>query len=287
MTKNITYYYIVVFMLLVSCSQKQDDEDVIARVSNMYLYKSDLEGLLPNDFTTQDSILLVNNYINSWAKDQLLLQKAKINLDDDKEVEELVNQYRQDILIDKYKGAAVSQYLDTVVTDDDVSNFYTENKEIFKLNEELVKFKYIHFGNDLLNPEDFISLFKSSKKQDIDSLVSQEMQLKSFNFNDSTWIRLEDVLNKISVLDESDKSVFLKKTRFFKKEDSLGVYLVAVKDVLRRNQTAPKSYVLPTIKQMILHKRKLDLLKKIEQTLMEDAISNKEFEIFEMSQKDQ
>ena len=75
--------------------------------------------------------------------------------------------------------------------------------------------------------------------------------------------------------------MFLNKTKFFKKEDSLGVYLVAVKDALNRNQTAPKSYVLQTVKQMILHKRKLDLLKKIEQTLMEDAINNKEFEIYE------
>ena len=287
MTRHFIYSCIIISSLLLACSRKQNNEEAIARVSNTYLYKSDLEELLPNDVTTPDSILLVKNYINSWAKDQLLLQKAKINLDDNKEVEELVNQYRQDILIDKYKGAAVSQYLDTVVTEDDVTIFYAENKEIFKLNEELVKFKYIHFGNDLLNPEDFISLFRSNKKQDMDSLVSQEMQLKSFNFNDSTWIRLEDVLNKVPALEESDKSVFLKKTRFFKKEDSLGVYLVAVKDVLRRNQTAPKSYVLLTIKQMILHKRKLDLLKKIEQTLMEDAINNKEFEIFEISQKNE
>ena len=224
---------------------------------------------------------MVNNYINNWAKDQLLLKKAKINLNDKENTEELVNKYRQDILIDKYKGAAVAQYLDTVVTNENITKFYNENKEIFKLNEELVKFKYIYFGNDLLNPEDFITLFKSNKKKDRDSLVSQEVQLKSFNFNDSIWIRLEDVMNKISAFDKTDKSLFLKKTRFFKKEDSLGVYLVAVKDALKRNQTAPQSYVLPTIKQMILHKRKLDLLKKIEQTLMEDAINNKEFEIYE------
>ncbi len=264
-----------------SCSDKEDDKEAIARVYDTYLYDTDLSELLPNNFSKQDSLLLVTNYINSWAKDQLLLKKAKINLDDKENIEELVNKYRQDILIDKYKGAAVSQYLDTIVTNEDITKFYNENKEIFKLNEELVKFKYIYFGNDLLNPEDFTTLFKSNKKKDIDSLVSQEVQLKSFNFNDSIWIRLEDVMNKISAFDKTDERLFLKKTRFFKKEDSLGVYLVAVKDALKRNQTAPQSYVLPTIKQMILHKRKLDLLKKIEQTLMEDAINNKEFEIYE------
>ncbi len=267
--------------VILSCSKKQDSQEAIARVYDAYLYDNDVRALLPNDFTKEDSLLIVRNYINNWAKDQLLLQKAKINLDDEESIKELIDQYRQDILIDKYKSAAVGQYLDTVVTDEDITNFYDENKEIFKLNEELVKFKYIHFGNDLLNPEDFITLFKSNKKEDIDSLISQEIQLKSFNFNDSIWIRLEDVMDKMAVLDQDDKNLFLKKTRFFQKEDSLGVYLVAVKDALRRNQTAPKSYVLQTVKQMILHKRKLDLLKKIEQTLMEDAINNKEFEIYE------
>ncbi len=287
MTQRFTYCILFLSIFCIACSKQQDTKEAIARVANSYLYESDLEALLPSNFAEQDSLLLVKTYINNWAKDQLLLQKAKINLNDNKEVEELVEQYRQDILIDKYKGAAVAQYLDTVFTDKDVSDFYDENQEIFKLNEELVKFKYIHFGNDLLNPEDFISLFKSRKKEDLDSLVSQEMQLKSFNFNDSTWIRLEDVLDKISVLDKSDKNALLKKTNYLKKEDSLGVYLIAIKDVLRRNQTAPKSYVLPTIKQMILHKRKLDLLKKIEQTLMEDAINNKEFEIFDMTKNGQ
>jgi len=266
---------------MASCLNKEDNTEAIARVYDTYLYDNDFEELLPANFSEEDSIRIVKNYINSWAKDQLLLKKATINLDDKESIEELVNKYRQDILIEKYKGAAVAQYLDTVVTDENISIFYNENKEIFKLNEELVKFKYIHFGNDLLNPEDFISLFRSNKKENIDSLISQEFQLKSFNFNDSTWIRLEDVMSKIPTLDQSDKMLFLKKTSFFKKEDSLGVYLVAVKDALKRNETAPKSYVLQTVKQMILHKRKLDLLKKIEQTLIEDAVNNKEFEIYE------
>lgn len=280
MVKRLTYSLLVT-ALLFSCAEKQGNKEAIARVYDSYLYDADLQDVLPANFSNEDSILVVKNYINSWAKDQLLLQKAQINLDDKENVEELVNQYRQDILIDRYKGAAVAQYLDTVVTEENISTFYNENKEIFKLNEALVKFKYIHFGNELLNPEDFIALFKSKKKEDRDSLLSQEFQLKSFNFNDSTWVRLDDVMNKIKTFDSGDRRSFLKKTRFFKKEDSLGVYLIAVKDALNRNDTAPQSYVLPTIRQMILHKRKLDLLKKIEKTLVEDAINNKEFEIYE------
>ena len=56
--------------------------------------------------------------------------------------------------------------------------------------------------------------------------------------------------------------------------------MVAVKKVLYRNEIAPKSYMTPTIKQMILHQRKLLLLRNIEETLIDDARKNKQFEIY-------
>ena len=75
------------------------------------------------------------------------------------------------------------------------------------------------------------------------------------------------------------KEKMLKKTKFIQKQDSLGLYLVIVKDVLLRNQIAPLSYIEPTIKQMILHQRKLQLIRDIEKIIVKDAIQNKNFKI--------
>ena len=227
-------------------------------------------------------MLLAKNFINDWAKQQLLLKKAEINIGDSlAEIDLLVNQYRQDLLISKYKEAVIEQYLDTLATSEDIIKFYNANKEIFKLNEELVKLKYIHFSYRLNNPKELEELFRSSRKEDVDSLRSKELQLISYNLNDSIWIRVEDIMNKIKSFTDSDKDQILKRPRFFEKKDSLGVYLVAVKDVLKRGQTAPMSYVMPTVKQMILHKRNSNFSKKIEETLIEDAITNKDYEIYE------
>lgn len=276
------FYLAVVLLAIFSCSKQEKKKDSIARVYDTYLYEEDLQVLLPNNFSDADSILLAKNFINDWAKQQLLLKKAEINMGDSlAEIDELVNKYRRDLLVSSYKEAVIEQYLDTLATSEDVMKFYDENKEIFRLNEELVKLKYIYYSNQLNNPEDLNSLFKSNKKEDLDSLISKELQLISFNLNDSIWIRLDDVIKKVKGFDQDEKVKILKNNRFFEKKDSIGVYLVAVKGVLRRGQIAPMSYVLPTVKQMILHKRKLELLKKIEETLIEDAISNKEFEIYE------
>jgi hypothetical protein len=72
----------------------------------------------------------------------------------------------------------------------------------------------------------------------------------------------------------------LKKTKFIQKQDSLGLYLVAVKDVLLRNNIAPLSYIKPTIKQMILHKRKIELIRDIEKIIVKDATQNKNFKTY-------
>ena len=93
--------------------------------------------------------------------------------------------------------------------------------------------------------------------------------------NDSVWIPLENVMLKIPF----SRINLLKKTKLLQKEDSLGLYLVTVKDVLLRNQIAPLSHIKSTIKQMILHQRKLQLIRDLEKIILKDAIQNKSYKI--------
>ena len=121
-------------------------------------------------------------------------------------------------------------------------------------------------------------MFKSKKNEDIEELESMQLEFISYNFNDSIWVNYNEVFNKIDVLKDVPKNVVLKKLKFIQKEDSLGLYLITVKDVLLRNDIAPISYITPTIKQIILQKRKLELSRKIEIDLLNDAIKNENFE---------
>ncbi|MDY7395155.1 peptidyl-prolyl cis-trans isomerase [Aureibaculum sp. 2210JD6-5] len=275
------FTYIFLILVIFSCHQKEDEGKPVAKVYDTFLYEKDIKEILPENISKEDSLIFIKNYINKWAKQQLLVQKAKINLQEEKEqINTLVNQYHQDLLINKYKEAVVKQDLDTLVTTADIEKFYEENKEIFKLNEALVKFRYIYFDKEINNVKEFVSLFRENDYTSDKEIMKQELQLKSHNLNDSIWIKYDDVLKNAPFLKSENKNDFLQKSKFIHKEDSTGVYLVKIKDVLLRNDTAPMSYALPTIKQMILHKRKLQLLKKIEETLTEDAIKNKEFQIY-------
>ncbi|KUO68483.1 MAG: hypothetical protein APF83_09805 [Lutibacter sp. BRH_c52] len=280
------YFYLVLSLLLLqSCDyftfKKEVTPEAVARVNDVYLYKDDLMAIFTKDISKQDSIVLVNNYINNWIKQQLLLSKAQLNLENKKEeFEDLVKKYRQDLFINSYKEAVVKQYLDTVITEDDVDQFYLNNNEIFKLNEELIMLKYIKIGKEDSNKNELAKLFKSTTAKDLERLKEKALFMKSHHLNDSIWIKYSDLINEIPILKTEDKQLLLKKDHFIQKEDSLSLYLVTIKKVLKSNEIAPKSYITPAIKQMILHQRKLLLLRNIEETLIKDATKKKQFEIY-------
>jgi len=280
--KQFLLFFIVISMF--SCNYftlKQDDRKPVARVNDTYLYKNDLQNIITNNKSKQDSILFVKNYINSWIKHQLLLNKAKVNLEEQtNKFEELVKKYKEDLFINSYKEKAIEQYLDTVVTENDIEEFYKKSKQNFRLNENLIQLKYIKTGKNVLNKKELIKLFKSKKQEDLDSLKTKELELKSMNLNDSIWVKYSDLISKVPVFKNVDKKQLLKKDYFIQKEDSLSLYLLKISNVLVIGNVAPKSYIKPTIVQIILQQRKLKLLKNIEETLVNDARKKQQFEIY-------
>lgn len=278
------YSYILILLVLNSCNYftiKNDTREAVARVNNTFLYKEDLKGITALSTSPQDSTLISTNYINNWIKQQLLLSKAQINLDNETvKFEDLVKKYREDLYINSYKEAVVKEYLNTDISNEDIQKFYDENSQNFKLNEELLKLKFIKLGKDVYEKKEIIKLFKSKKSEDLDSLVAKEMSLTLHHLNDSVWIKYSDLIYKIPLFKTIDKKQLLKKGNFIQKEDSLSLYLVAVNAVLNRNEVAPISYISPTIKQMILHQRKLLLIRNIEETLIDDASKKQQFEIY-------
>ena len=252
--------------------------EIVAIVNTEKLFKEDLKSALPTNISKEDSVVLVRSYINDWAIKQLLLKKAENNstLEEVSEINTLVKDYKESLLINNYKEMLIKQQLDTVINDFEIEDFYLKSKDNFRLNEELVKIKYLHFDNNIINKKELETLFKSDDIEDLEALEKQQLSFKFHHLNDSIWTQLDKVLLKLPF----SKGNLLKKTKLLQKQDSIGLYLVAIKDVLIRNDTAPLSYIKPKIKQMILHKRKIELIRDIEKILVKDATKNNNFKVY-------
>jgi hypothetical protein len=276
-------FYILVCILFISCDflglQKKDISvrKPIASVHNNNLYTEDIKLLIPKNIEKNDSLVFTRSIINSWAVKQLLLKKAEDNntQNDNSEINNLVKDYRQALLINGYKERLIKQQLDTLIEQQEIKDYYKLNSKNFRLNEELIKTRYLNFSNDLIDRKEVVKSFKKGTIEDLEELEIKQLTFKQMMLNDSVWTPLENVLLKIPF----SRINLLKKTKLLQKEDSLGLYLVTIKDVLLRNQIAPLSYIKPTIKQMILHQRKLQLIRDLEKIILKDAIQNKSYKI--------
>ncbi|MEC8683451.1 MAG: peptidyl-prolyl cis-trans isomerase [Bacteroidota bacterium] len=271
--------------LVVSCDllgSKAPAGVPVARVGNAYLYKEDIEKLITAEMSPEDSTTLVNGYINRWATKRLLVDNAQrnITLDEQDRLNNLVEQYKLDLFSQAYKDALVARSLDSSITDAEASQFYTENKENFKLNESLLKLRYIEMGENDYNEDEIKKRFTRFNAKDKRFLDSISVQFRAQYLNDSTWISLDKVIAKIPPVNVENSDQLLNKTEFLQLRDSLGLYLIAVNDRLDRNDDAPLEYVLPTVKQILLNRRKLDLIKQLEKDITKDAIKNKQFELY-------
>ncbi|TVZ51275.1 peptidyl-prolyl cis-trans isomerase [Dokdonia sp. Hel_I_53] len=281
--KNILLVILTVSFLLTSCKliNKDDSGDYVARVNDHYLTQEDLNDVM-NDAVIADTASFVQNYINNWATSQLLLDGAMRNVGKpvQEDFEKLVANYRRDLYTKYYSDVLIDSNLDSLVSDDEALQFYENNKENFKLNEQLLQFKFIHVDEDY-EAKEIEKYLVGEEKEDEAALDSLKFQFKSYFLNDSIWVKRSAVIQQVNPITVDNAPSVLKKSNFIQLRDSLGLYLIAVKRTLDRNEMAPLQYVRPTINQIIINKRKLALIKKLEKEIKDDAIKNKEFEIYD------
>ncbi|WP_238987190.1 peptidyl-prolyl cis-trans isomerase [Confluentibacter flavum] len=275
---------IIVFILVTSCHffKKVDDRVAVARVNDTYLYYEDIKDLVSEGTSKEDSILLVQNFINKWATQQLFVDGAMRNLSEEQQeaFNKLVVQYKNDLYTKAYIEALVKRSIDTSVTNAEAEVYYSLNKEVFKLNEDLLKFRYIHVNENIINYKNIEQKFKRFNLADRKELDSLSIQFKSYSLKDSIWVKASQVVDKIPVITPENRDQLLKKSNFIELKDSLGVYLMQINDVLLRNDTAPLEYVKPTIDQIVINKRKLEIIRELEKDITKDANKNKQFEIY-------
>ncbi|SDH36009.1 hypothetical protein SAMN04489796_102401 [Winogradskyella thalassocola] len=271
-------------MLFTSCDlfKKSDGQNPVARVNESFLYRDDIKDVVPKGTSKEDSTLMVNAYINRWARRLLLMDGALVNLSEEKQNEfsKLVEQYKNDLYTKAYLEGLVKKNIDSVVQRETAQLFYDNNIESFKLNDDLIQFRYISLPLNPVNLDTIKKRFQRFQSKDKMYLDSISVQFKSYSLNDSLWLKLSRVADKIPIINNANKNELLKKTNFLQLKDSLNLYLMLVNDVRLQNDYAPLDYVNSSIKKIVINKRKLELIKQLENDITNDAIKQNKFQTY-------
>ncbi|WP_430615371.1 hypothetical protein [Flavobacterium sp. JP2137] len=256
--------------------------DAVVRVNDSYLYRKDLDKMVAPGTSKEDSLVIVQNYFNHWATQQLLLDVAEFNLSDEKkaEIQTLVDQFKTDLLTSAYLERIVQQSVDTTVSEADLKKFYNEHKDKWVSNEFLVQLRYVNVLNGNPKLPTIKKYFLSNKKQDFKKLEDLSLQMKSYAFNDSVWVNLNQIYGKLPFITAENIKSYLSDGLFYEIRDDESTYMVKVNKVLDKNSISPYEYIKPTLIQTLMNNRKMELIKKIQKDILDDANKNNQYEIY-------
>ncbi len=259
-----------------------DQDRVIARAGSHYLYESQLAALLLPQLSQEDSTLLSQSIINTWAKKHLLYDQAVINLEEETQnkLAELVAEYQLDLWARSYKESVVKSMIDTVVSPAVMQDYYQKNKSNFALKEAVVQMRYIVLPKDNIDLSLIQEHFQLNGPEDKHFLDSLSYQYNRYEIKDSVWLTKRDFLKNLPVLPVEQFNNYLKKSQFFFFEDAIEVYLLHVSDYRLSNENAPFSMVKNTIRKIVFNRNKLDYIKEFDQEILQDAIQTNKFEIY-------
>tara|TARA_Y100000996_G_scaffold66788_1_gene45158 strand:- start:1426 stop:2292 length:867 start_codon:yes stop_codon:yes gene_type:complete len=275
----------IIFLLfiIISCDDlsKASQDELIARVNNNYLYKSDIDNLNIEFSSSYDSIIKVKSYINTWAKNYLFYEKALLNISISQKqiIDKLINNYKFDIYNNTYKENIVKYKIDTIITENQLIDYYKRNFSNFLLKEPLYKIRFIGLPRDNIDRKFISNRFTRFSKEDKVFLDSISFQFTESFLNDSIWINKKTLL-KIAPFINPEKVLSIKKPQYFQFEQSLQLYLFKIEDYLKENEVSPFSHIKNSIRNLVFNQRKFEFLKKFDQEIINDAIENKKFEIY-------
>lgn len=285
MKKRLLYIILILGIFFPAGCQffnKSGGENHIARVNDIFLDKEEVISALPKNLSSEDSLIFINNYINRWATKQLLLEGARRNLPQSKqdEYDNMVRDYRVELYTEAYKDMILATKMDTVITENQLVEYYENHKETFKLKEDLVQLRYVKLSKDFPAKDKIKELITRFSNEDQQELHHELFKMEGYSLNDSVWVRKQTVYESIEPLNKDKENIVLKKDKYLELNDSLSLYLIFISDVRFKDEQAPMFYVEPTLKQIILNRRKLQFAKEFEKDITKDALENNKFEIY-------
>lgn len=270
--------------VLTSCGNKEETEvpaNAIARVYDKYLFKEDLQGIIPENTDPKDSIKLVENFIQNWIRENLMLDHADKNLPEEaKDFNKQLEAYKRSLLVYTFEQALIAEKLDTNVGQESIVKYYDENEDNFTLRESITRVDYVKVLNSAPKLKEIRKLLKSNDDEKKEELQEYCLSYaKNFSLGSTDWYTIDQLKGEFpETIDWENQSLL--SGNVTEEKDSLFTYVIRLRDYQKKNGPAPLSYVQEDIVNIILNKRKLELINQMKKDILLRAESRNNFEIY-------
>jgi hypothetical protein len=282
MNKIIQFLAIVLIISACSSHDKSIKRVPIAKVGDHILYIDDIPLSLTVGISKDDSSEMVGRYIETWARHELLYQRAERNLTPDvkNRIEKQLDENRFNLIVYEYQQQMMLEKMDTVISESEVQDYYNKNGSSFTLTSNIVKALFIKLPVETPDLYRFRNLIRSTKQKDMQDLESLCYQFaeKYDDFNEG-WVTMDRIAMELNG-EIGDQENFLKRNNYFETSDSASIYLLGINDYRLRGTLAPFEFVREDIKRIIWNNRRISFLKDLENGIYNDAIKENGIKIY-------
>ena len=278
MNKQQTFLIIAFLTFTVSCF-KSDNKQIIASVNEKDLLLSEVLKEMPK--ATEDSTFFIERYMNLWIRKQLMIYHSEINLSSDLlNYEAQIAEYRSSLLIYAYQQELINQNFDTSITSKEISDYYNQYREEFKLVKNIFIGRYIVVDKSAPKSKNLKKWYKSNKPDDIESLTDYCHQFaKEYYLSDSSWQYFSSINNKLPKF-ITEEEYFLENTKGVWFEDQQYRHYIYIKNYQIKGSISPLALEREKIRNVLLNKNKIQYLKQLEDELYQNALALKKIKIY-------
>lgn len=257
--------------LAVGCMPQGDESPVVARVYDHELHQSDLIGIVGEGVSPEDSVAIVDNYIDQWVRQTVMLCKAEKNVEAD--FSRQMSEYRNSLLTYAYEQQILNQLLDTHVTDERIADYYEQHQDEFQLKNSIVKVVYVTAPKKSAADAKLKKLIAKSTFGDNEVVELEELatrnRLQGY-YDADAWMAFHTLQSTVPITTYNE-DLFLKQHRSIVLGDDSLAYYVRILDYKVSDDVSPLELQRENIRAIILNHRKIELLVKLQADLMKEA----------------
>lgn len=264
------------FILLTSCS----GDKVVASVDDSELTESEayviMEHLGYDTKSKKDWKLFVNGWIEQEAlrlelseKDE---QKAKL-------VEMRSQAYSGELSKYYLEELAISQRIDTSISEKELLSYYNKHKDEFSLQDYLVQALYIKVPKGVKVEQHLREHYVLKNDKDLSKVNSYaKLYAENFYFDDEQWIYFNDLTKDIPLQGYNKDNIVLNRTKTYFSDDEF-TYFLNIIDYKLKDSAPPFEFLKPQIREIILSGRINALREEIGSKLIQNTKSKYDIKI--------
>jgi len=282
--------WILLLLLMASCdlfhfkSSLEDEEDpLVASVDQQFLRQSDLKLVNTTGLSPTDSSNIIERYIQSWIRKQLMIKEAsKSKLIDEAEINRKLLDYKYALMVYEFEKDYLDKNIDNVIPEKEIEEYYNLNLENFSLKEIIARLNFLKLERN--NPQNqnlerFLRLQEGAQKEAILKIAME--QAANYYLEDAVWIKMGDIVINTPLAGNSNLVGLLRNNKLIIVEDDWYRYYFRILEYRLEDQTPPLEFVKDEISKILLNKKRVQLVEELQKKIYNRALENNEFKIYE------